>query len=57
VPGIKEFIDKPINFNFGAKWAHLTPKDFSITDSTGNLITAKIQGNILSLIAGLSFEI
>lgn len=57
VPGIKEFIDKPINFNFGAKWAHLTPKDFSITDSTGNLITATIQGNILSLIAGLSFEI
>lgn len=57
MPGIKEFIDKPININFGGKWSHLTPKDLSIMDSTGNVVTATVEGNVLSLIAGLSFEI
>ncbi len=57
MPGIKDFITKPINFNLGGKWAVLSRESFRIVDSTGNVLTAKAGGNVLSLIAGLSFEI
>jgi hypothetical protein len=57
MPGIGEFISKPLNINFGGKYSHLVARSFSITDKTGNIMTAQVAGNVLSLIAGLSFEI